>query len=80
LHSHVRKWGNSLALRIPKALAIEAGIEEGTLVEIELNGDGLTVTAVPPERFTLAELLADVTPENVHAEVKTGRAVGGEVW
>lgn len=80
MHTHVRRWGNSLALRIPKILAKEAGIVEGSLVEIELDGDTLSVTAVPAKRYTLAGLLAEVTPDNVHGEVKTGHAVGREDW
>jgi antitoxin MazE len=80
MHVHVRKWGNSLALRIPKALAAGARIEDGSVVEIELNGETLSVTAVPSEEYTLAGLLAGVRPENVHGEVRTGRSVGREVW
>jgi antitoxin MazE len=73
-------WGNSLALRIPKVLAAEAGITEGTVVEMELDGDALSVTVVPPKDYTLEGLLARVRPENVHGEVKTGPALGREVW
>jgi antitoxin MazE len=80
VESHVRKWGNSLALRIPKALAVEAGLSEGSRVEIELEGDRLSVRAVRTEAHSLAELLAGVTPENRHGEIETGPSVGREVW
>jgi antitoxin MazE len=80
MESHVRKWGNSLALRIPKALAVEAGISEGSAVEIELDGDRLIVKALRAEALSLADLLVGVTPENRHGEIETGRSVGREVW
>ena len=80
MESHVRKWGNSLALRIPKALAVEAGISEGSPVEIELDGDRLIVKALRAESHSLADLLAGVTPQNRHSEIETGGSVGREVW
>lgn len=80
MESHVRKWGNSLALRIPKALAVEAGISEGSAVEIELDGDTLSVRALRIEDYSLEDLLAGVTPQNRHGEIETGGSVGREVW
>jgi len=80
MESHVRKWGNSLALRIPKALAVEAGFSDGSRVEIEVDGDRLSVRAVRTEAHSLADLLAGVTRENKHGEIETGRPVGREVW
>ena len=80
MESHVRKWGNSLALRIPKALAVEAGISEGSLVEIELDGGDLSVKVVRTEGYSLNDLLAGITLQNRHREIETGRSVGREVW
>jgi antitoxin MazE len=80
MRTHIRKWGNSLALRIPKALAVEAGIEEECVVDVRLDGDGISVTAVRPGTYTLDGLLAGVTPDNVHGEIRTGRSVGREAW
>ena len=79
MESHVRKWGNSLALRIPKTMAVEAGISEGSAVEIELDGDRLIVKALRAEAHSLADLLVGVTPENRHGEIETGGPVGREV-
>lgn len=75
----VRKWGNSLALRIPKAFADGARIESGSEVELSLEEGRLVVTPLSPAE-TLASLLAQVTDDNRHAEVVTGPAVGEEVW
>jgi len=80
MESHVRKWGNSLALRIPKALAVEAGISDGSRVEVELEDGSLSVRVVKTEGHSLDDLLAGVTPQNRHSEIETGHSVGREVW
>jgi len=75
----VRKWGNSLALRIPKALADNSHIENGTQVDVAVENGRLIVAPVPAAA-TLHELLSRVTAENTHAEVDTGGRVGRETW
>jgi len=80
MKTRVKKWGNSLALRIPKPLAVEVGLEDSSPIELSLMDGRLVITpAVEPE-LSLATLLAQVTEENLHGEVDTGPAVGGEVW
>ena len=76
----VRKWGNSLAIRIPKAIAMESKIEEGSLVEIRLKKGSVIVTPVRARDYTLEELLEGVTDENIHGEVDMGAPVGKEQW
>jgi antitoxin MazE len=76
----IRKWGNSLALRIPKPLADEVGLEEDSAVDLFLEEGKLVIAPVMAPRYTLNALLAEVTVENLHDEVDTGVAVGGEVW
>lgn len=80
MKTHVRKWGNSLALRLPKRFAEEAGIGNETLVELTVRDGTIVVTPEAEPDYTLEELLARVTPENVHREVYTGGAVGDETW
>lgn len=80
MRRRVQKWGNSLALRIPKPLATQANIAEGSLVDVSVSDQTLHITAVAPKRYTLEALLADVTPENLHGEISTGKAVGREIW
>lgn len=80
MKTRVKKWGNSLALRIPKSLAVEVGLEDSSPIDLSLMDGRLVITpAVEPE-LSLATLLAQVTEENLHGEVDTGPAVGGEVW
>lgn len=74
----IQKWGNSLALRIPKAVAKQIQIQEGDPVFLKVGTAGLTVKAVP-KRLDLDDLLNKVTPENMHPESDWGEDRGREV-
>ena len=76
----VQKWGNSLALRIPKALAVEANVESGSTVEMSLSNGELKIKPVEDRAYSLDELLSGITAENIHAEVVTGIPQGKESW
>jgi antitoxin MazE len=78
--TRVKKWGNSLAIRIPKPLANEVGLEQDTPVEVSLADGKLVVMPVHQPALSLEQLLAGVTEDNLHREVDTGPAVGHEVW
>jgi len=80
MKSRVQKWGNSLALRIPKSFAAEAGLHKDGRVDISLTEGELVIRPLAGPRLTLKQLLAGVTKENLHHEVDTGQAVGKEVW
>ena len=80
MKTRVKKWGNSLALRIPKSLAVEVGLEDRSPIDLSLMDGRLVITPVVEPELSLATLLAQVTEENLHGEVDTGPAVGGEVW
>ena len=80
MRTRVQKWGNSLALRIPKSFAIEVGLERETSVEVSLANGKLVITPIAKPKLTLKHLLAKVTKENLHHEVDTGSAVGNETW
>ena len=80
MRATIQKWGNSLAVRIPKPLAEQAHITQGSLVEIKLVDDVLQIKPVAPQQYTLAALLEGITEENLHDEVDTGEAQGKEVW
>ena len=76
----VQKWGNSLALRIPKTFALDANLQNDSLVEISLVKGKIIITPVPMPNWSLDDLLAGITPDNLHGEVDTGSAVGNEIW
>jgi len=80
MKTRVQKWGNSLALRIPKTFAAEARLSENTPVELSLVSGRLVVQPLAHEPLTLDDLLRGVTDQNLHTEWDTGPAVGREVW
>jgi antitoxin MazE len=80
MKTRVQKWGNSLALRIPKSFAAEAGLHADAAVELSLVDGTLVVQPIRPQPLTLEELLRGVTDENLPGEWETGPAVGKEVW
>jgi len=80
MQTKVQKWGNSLALRIPKAFAEEMHIAPNTAVELTLTNGSLMVTLLQAPAFSLEDLLAGVTAQNIHEEIDSGTAVGNEAW
>lgn len=68
----VQKWGNSLALRIPKAFAVDIQLKNDSLVELSIVKGKIIVTPIPAPSWTLDELLAGITKDNLHNEVDTG--------
>jgi antitoxin MazE len=79
MKTRVQKWGNSLAVRIPKAFAQEAGLLEDAPVDLSII-DGKLVVQPATGALKLADLLRGVTDQNLHGEWDTGRAAGREVW
>ena len=78
--TRVQKWGNSLALRIPKSFADEVGLQTDSSVEVSLADGKLVIAPIAKSKLTLKQLLAQVTDENMHHEVETGPAQGNEAW
>ena len=76
----VQKWGNSLALRIPKAFAADARLEHDSVVEMSLVKGQIVIKPVSSPTWTLEELLSGVNKKNIHHETDSGNAVGNEVW
>jgi len=80
MRTKIQKWGNSLALRIPKAFALDAQLENNSVVEILLVDGRIVIKPILTPQWTLDDLLAGVTNENVHQEIESGEAVGNEAW
>ena len=76
----VQRWGNSLALRIPKVFALDAQLENDSFVEISLVDGQIIIKPISAPTWSLEELLAGINKNNIHHEVDTGFAVGNEVW
>ena len=80
MKTRIQKWGNSLAVRIPKSFASEVGITEEDAVELALAKGQLMIRPIIEDQATLAQLLRRVTDENLHGEWDTGPGVGREIW
>jgi antitoxin MazE len=80
MKTQIQKWGNSLAVRIPKAFAANLGLAQNSSVELALEDGSLVVRPSPVPRYQLSELLDRVTENNLHTEEDYGRAVGNEEW
>ncbi len=72
------KWGNSLAVRIPKPAAEKARLKEGDILEIEASADGQIELRRAQKTPTLAQLVAQITPQNRYGEISSGASRGRE--
>jgi len=80
MKTRVQKWGNSLALRIPKSFAAEAGLSANAAIELSLVKGALVVQPIIPHPLTLDELLRGITDDNIPSEWDTGPAISREIW
>lgn len=80
MQTRIQKWGNSLAVRIPKAFVKEARVAYGTPVDVSVDDGRIIIDPRAEPEFRLEDLLKGVNKRNLHAEVATGRAVGREAW
>ena len=75
----VQKWGNSLAVRIPRPFADEVNLEENSTIDLSVRGGKLVIVPAEPD-LTLEALVQAITDDNRHEELTTGKAVGREIW
>jgi antitoxin MazE len=80
MKAQIKKWGNSLAVRIPKAFAANLGLAQNSSIELALEDGSLVIRPSPGPRYELSTLLDRVTENNLHTEEDYGRAVGNEEW
>ena len=73
------RWGNSLAVRIPKNVADEAHLAEGDKLVIQVEAPG-NIAIKSVDRPTLEQLVDQITPKNLHKEINWGKPVGNEAW
>ena len=78
MRAKIQKWGNSLAVRIPKPIAHDVGLRPDADVEMSIQGGRLVLEPTRRE-YTLEDLVRRITPENRHAEVDLGPPVGREI-
>jgi antitoxin MazE len=78
----IQKWGNSYAVRLPKAIIDALHLKESQAVTVDIATDGRSISVTPsaPSKRSLKEMLALVTPESIHPETEWGPSVGKEIW
>jgi len=74
----IQKWGNSLAVRIPAAIARSAHFNVGTLVELDAYNGNIVIKALGHRKLTLDEKLAAFDPEKHGGEIMSGKLIGLE--
>lgn len=74
----VKKWGNSLGVRIPTVIVRELSLQDGSPVDI--NNNGREIVMKPVKKSALSEMLDQITEQNIHGEIETGSPVGKEIW
>ena len=75
--TRIATWGSSLAIRIPKPIAEQWGVQEGSAIEIVPDGE---VLMLRKQVYDLASLLDQVTPDNLHRDIDAGTPQGKEAW
>ncbi len=80
LKAQLTKWGNSLAVRVPKHVADAAGLRQGDQLELRVAGPGAVRIRKAKRKLTLAQLLRAITPGNCPGETDWGRPTGKEAW
>ncbi len=80
MQTKIKKWGNSLALRIPKSFALNANLRQDELVDISIDKEKIIITPIGEKEYSLDELLECVSEDNLHGEFDTGVPVGKEIW
>ena len=80
MQTKIQKWGNSLAVRIPKPFVKELHMGDGTLVDLSMADGKMVITPSQGMKLSLQSLLKNVTKKNIHTETDFGSPVGKEVW
>lgn len=80
MEATVKKWGNSLAIRLPKYLADQINISEGTAVELFANHEKISIKPLKKKSYKLDELLSKVDKNSSNEEIDWGQTEGNEVW
>jgi antitoxin MazE len=78
--THIRKWGHSLAVRFPQSLLSQLNLQADEEVEIRVDEGRLILSPIKKPKYSLDELLAQITPESLQDEIDFGKPVGNEAW
>jgi antitoxin MazE len=79
MKTKIQKWGNSLGVRLPKAITDQKSLRDGSGVFVLIKNDQIVIELAEAE-MSLESLLSKVTPDNLHGETNWSEARGKEVW
>ena len=80
METTIQKWGNSLAVRLPKEVTRKLALRPGSRVRVYEEKREVIITPAREQGKSLKKLIAGITPENLHAETDWGKPRGREVW
>ena len=80
MQTKIQKWGNSLALRIPKSFALNVNLKQNELVDISIDKGKIIISPIAQKEYSLEELLKGISEDNLHSEFDTGAPAGKEIW
>ena len=76
----IQKWGNSLAVRLPKSVVTKLSIKQNHRVTVHHDRSRIVVTPIKPTEITLEEIVEAITPQNRHGATDWGTSLGKEIW
>jgi len=79
MQTTIQKWGNSLAIRIPKSFASETKINNGTKVDLLIKNNQLIISPIEKEQYSLDAFLSEITDSNIHNDIDFGEPMGEEL-
>lgn len=80
MNTQVKKWGNSLAVRLPRNLAEKKKLRDGSFVAVVEERNVIVIKPMRQQSFSLKELVRGIRPSNIHAEIDFGKPRGKEIW
>ena len=80
METQVRKWGNSLGVRLPLAFATQANIFDGTKVDIIFKKNKIEIIPIIQPEYSLEKMLLNISDDNIHNEIDSGLSLGNEIW
>ena len=79
MQTKIKKWGNSLAVRIPKLLAFDVNLKQNEWIDISIGKNSIVITPIGEKEYSLEKFLKGVSKNNLHGEFDTGAPVGKEI-
>jgi antitoxin MazE len=80
METKIQKWGNSLAVRLPKDITKKLELREGSVVVVSEDRKRIVLRHIPKKKVALAELIKQITPKNLHDEIEWSTSRGKETW